>query len=156
MWDSATQVEVVEIQQDFFRNHRDHLRQIFTERNKADDGNALEFSKVVWFNFGIGEECVNGVMKKIEHPKVVWVRYTHDLYETPHKVSFYKKSNFSIHIQPVPPLLYQCYPLPIKAAKANDLQTLATQYLPSDAKGLYINLPTIREECLQETDSDSD
>ena len=54
------------------------------------------FSKVMWFNFGIGEECVDDVKKRVEHPKVVWVRYTHDVYETPRVISFYKKSHVKI------------------------------------------------------------
>ena len=71
---ASSRVEVVEMQQGCFHNHRDHLRHLYTERNKAEDGKPLEFSKVVWFNFGIGEECVNGVLEKREHPKEVWVR----------------------------------------------------------------------------------
>ena len=59
------------MQQDCFRNHRDHLRQMCTERNKADDGGPLEFSKVVWFNFGKGEEFVNGERLEWEHPNDV-------------------------------------------------------------------------------------
>ena len=94
-----TGVEVIEMKQEYFRNHRDHLRQMYTERSKAEDGKPLEFSKVMWFNFGIGEECVDGVKKRVEHPKVVWVRYTHDVYETPRVVSFYKKSHVNIQVQ---------------------------------------------------------
>ena len=67
--------------------------------------------------------------KKREHPKEVWVRYTYDLSETPRKVTFFKKSRFTFHLQHLPPPLYQHYPLPIKAAKAADLKALATMYL---------------------------
>ena len=37
----------------------------------------LEFSKVMWFNFSIGEELVNGVMEKREHSKEVWYILKH-------------------------------------------------------------------------------
>jgi hypothetical protein len=147
---ASSRVEVVEMQQGCFHNHRDHLRHLYTECNKAEDGKPLEFSKVVWFNFGIGEECVNGVLEKREHPKEVWVRYTYDVYETPRRVSFFKKSGVTFHLQHVPPL-YENYPLPIKAAKATDLKKLASKYLPTNASSLYIDLPTV-EERSEETD----
>ena len=35
------------------------------------------------------------------------------------------------------------YPLPIKTAKAADLKTLATKYVPSGMKDMYIDLPTV-------------
>ena len=134
-----TGVEVIEMKQEYFRNHRDHLRQMYTERSKGEDGKPLEFSKDMWFNFdfGIGEECVDGVKKRVEHPKVVWYGYTHDVYETPRVVSFYQKSHVSIQVQNVPPMLYDHYPLPIKAAKH------------------HIRLPTV-EETLERDNSESD
>ena len=33
-----TGVEVIEMKQEYFRNHRYHLRQMYTEWNKAEDG----------------------------------------------------------------------------------------------------------------------
>ena len=151
---ATSRVEVIEMKQDCFRNHRDHLRQLYTERNKADDGRPLEFSKVMWFNFGTGEEIVAGDRVEQEHPNEVWVRYTYDPSETPRKVSFYKKSRVNIPLCHLPPQLYQGYPLPIKAAKAADLKKLATQYLPADTRGMYIDLPTVEED-VKECDSDS-
>ena len=124
--------------------------QIYTEHTKDVDGNPLEFSKVVWFNFGIGEEVVNGVIHQQEHPQEVWVRYTYDVSETPCRVSFYKKSCVNYCLLHLPPPLYQRYPLPIKAAKAADLRKLATEYLPNTGKGMYIDLPAVEDK----TDSD--
>lgn len=63
---------------------------MYTERNKAEDGQLLEFSKVMWFNFRIGEELVDGDTIEREHLNNVWVQYTYDPSEIPHKVSFYK------------------------------------------------------------------
>ena len=61
---------MIEMKQELFRNHQIQLRQIYTERTKDVNGKPLEFSKVVWFNFGIGE-VVNGVIQKLEHPQEV-------------------------------------------------------------------------------------
>lgn len=149
---ASSKVEVIEMKQEYFGNHRNHLHQMYTERNKTDDGRPLEFSKVLWFNFGIGEQLVNGAIERTEHPKEVWVRYTYDLSETPRKVT-YKKSRFTFNLQHSPPSLYQSYPLPVKAAKAADLKTLATKYVPSGVRDMYIDLPTVEEV---DSDSDSD
>ena len=67
----TSRVEVIEMQQELFHNHQIQLRQIYTEHTKDVNGKPLEFSKVVWFNFGIGEEVVNGVIQKLEHPQEV-------------------------------------------------------------------------------------
>ena len=50
--------------------------------------------------------------------------------------------------------LLKGYPLPIKAAKAADLKKLATQYLPANTRGMYIDLPTVKED-VEECGSDS-
>ena len=57
---ATSRVEVIDLQEDCFRNHRDYLRQLYTERNKADAGRLLEFSKVMWLNFGTEEGIVDG------------------------------------------------------------------------------------------------
>ena len=96
----SLRVEVIEMQQEYFRDHRKHLCQMYTKRDKDRDGRPLEFSKVVCFNFGVGEESVNGAIVKRQHPQEVWVWNTYDLSETPRKVS-YKKSRvtvYSIHL----------------------------------------------------------
>ena len=141
---AASRVEVIEMQQEYFRNYYTHLHQMFTERSKGPNGEPFDFSKVVWFNFGVGEEVgENGVIKTVEHPQEVWLRYTYHLSETPRKVSFYKKSHFNCYLEHLPPLLYDHYPLPIKPEKAAYLKKLATQYLTSAAKSMYINLPAV-------------
>ena len=142
------------MQQEYFREHQKHLHQLYTERNTDIDGRPLEFSKVVWFNFGVGEEPVNGAIEKREHPQQVWVRYTYNPSETPRKVSFYKKSRVNYCLQYPPPPLYEYYPLPIKAAKAADLKKLAVQYLPSSARDMYIDLPVVEGDICESEDSD--
>ena len=94
------------MQQELFHNHQIQLRNIYTERTKDVDGKSLEFSKVVWFNFGIGEEVVNGVTQKREHSQEVWVRYTYDVSEMPRRASFHKKSHVNYCILHLPPPLY--------------------------------------------------
>lgn len=81
---------------------------MYTEPNKVEDGKLLEFSKVVWFNFGIGEELVDGDTIEREHPYTVQVWYTYNPSETPRKVS-YKKSCVNIPLGHIPPELYQTY-----------------------------------------------
>ena len=151
---ASSRVEVIEMHQDCFGNHRDHLRHMYTERNKDVEGKPLEFSKVLWFNFGVGEMLVNGAVERRQHPQEVWARYTYDLSETPRRVSFYKKSNFKVHLQHFPPPLYASYPLGIKAAKAADLKKLAMKYLPDTAKDMYLDLPAIELEESEDSDSD--
>ncbi len=47
-------VEVVQIEQDSFRNYRGHLNKLYTERNKDTDKQPLDFAHATWFNFGKG------------------------------------------------------------------------------------------------------
>ena len=80
---SSSIAEVMEMKQENFHDHRSYLRNIYTERNKDEERAPLQFSKAVWFNFGIGEELVGGVLQKKEHKNEVWLRYTHDITEVP-------------------------------------------------------------------------
>ena len=95
---------------------------MYTERKTDIHGVPLHFSKVVWFNFGMGELVHNGQVVQERHSSEVWVRYSYDIAETPRRVNFYKKSNFRLLVESVPPPLYDSYPLPIKAEKAADLK----------------------------------
>ena len=94
-------VEVMEMKQENFHDHRSYLCNIYTERNKDEERAPL------------------------------------GLYES----SFYKKSavSFTVH---APAPLYSKYPLPIKAAKATDLQRLS-MYVPHTLRCRYIGLPTV-------------
>ena len=65
-----------------------------------------------------------------------------------HAVSFYKKSGVSFTVH-APAPLYSKYPLPIKAAKATDLQRLS-MYVPHTLRCMYIGLPTVEDECESE------
>lgn len=137
-----SKIEVIEMQQENFRDYRKQLKQMYTKRDKDKNGTPLEFSKAVWFNFGVGEEVVDGSLVQIEHPQEVWVRFTYSQSEIPRKVSFFKKSNICYTLQYLPPVQYDQYPLPIKSAKASDLQTLASKYLPDPVKEMYMGLPS--------------
>ena len=150
---ATSKVEVIEMHQEHFRNYWNHLHHMYVERNKDVNGHNIEFNKVAWFNFGIGEELINGNLQQKEHPLEVWIRYSHDLTETPKKVSFLKKSNLQLNLQDLPALLYDTYPLPIKPAKAADLRKLAAEYVPNAAKSIYMDLPTTH---LGNTESDHD
>lgn len=56
----VSRIEVVEVEQDNFRNHSDHLRKLYTERNKDMNNQPLDFAGAVWFNFGNGEKVADG------------------------------------------------------------------------------------------------
>lgn len=71
-------------------------------------GNCWNSAKFVWFNFGIGEELVDGYTIERKHPYTVQVWYTYNPSETPCKVS-YKKSCVNIPLGHIPPELYQTY-----------------------------------------------
>ena len=103
----------------------------------------VEFSKIVWFNFGIGEEVVDSRLQEKEHISEVWVRYTHDISEKPRKISFQKRSNVHFNLWHLPSSLYTSKPLPVKSAKASDLRKLAMDYIPSTAKSMYMNIPPV-------------
>ena len=64
-------------------NFRQHLRQMYTEKNKDEMNETLDFQKIVWFNFGKGEKLVEGQLVEIDDPKVVWVRKTYNVKEEP-------------------------------------------------------------------------
>ena len=78
---------------------------MYTQRNKDEMNEPLDFQKIVWFNFGRGEKLVNGQLVEIDHPIVVWVRKTYDIKEEPRIVSFFKKKNRS-ELDSSPSLLY--------------------------------------------------
>jgi hypothetical protein len=143
---STSTAKVVEMQQEYFRDYWSYLHHMYTDRNKDTSGQSIEFSKVVWFNFGIGEEiddtCTTLYQK--EHPTEVWLRYSYDPAEHPIEVSYLKKSNLQLNLCNLPPLLYSDYPLPTKPAKASDLKKLAIEYLPTCAKNICIDLPALQ------------
>ena len=138
-------IEVVEMKQAFFRDYRQHFRQMYTERSKDDKNEPLDFSKVVWFNFGKGEKLVNGKLVEVDHPKNVWIRYTYKVEEDPRFVSFYKKRN-RFEIESSPPLLYSNYPIPIKRAKAEDLKNLVNEYVPKEYQCFYAEMLTTESD----------
>ena len=127
---TSSKIEVVEVTQSEFYKYWSYLHNFYAERKKDIDGCDVEFSKVTWFNFGVGEEMVNRCMKEEKHPHEVWIRYTHDISEKPKKVSFQKLSNVR-YTQLLPQQLYDSNPLSIKAAKAADLKKLANDFCPS-------------------------
>lgn len=140
---SSSKIEVIEMEQSGFYDHWSYLRNMYAERKTDIDECEVEFSKVLWFNFGVGEELTAaGILQEKKHPQEVWIRYTHDPFERPKKMSFKKKSN--VHYIPLfPAQLYDGNPLPIKPAKASDLKKLAKDYLPESVMCFYMNIQTL-------------
>ena len=127
----GSKIEVVEMEQENFQNYREHLHKLYTERNKDADNHPLDFVNAVWFNFGRGEKVVDGKLVILEHSSDVWIRHTYDVGETPQCVSFRKKRGVQKGIDSLPPPLYDCYPIPIKKAKADGLRSLVSRYVPT-------------------------
>ena len=84
-------VEVVEMKQTDFRDYRNHLRRICTERTKDKNDRPIDFSGTVWFNFGKGERMCNGKLTLVNHPIEIWVGHTYNVAEAPQCISFFKK-----------------------------------------------------------------
>ena len=146
-------LQVVEMKQAFFRNYRQHLRSMYTERNKDEEKQTLDFQKIVWFNFGKGEIERDGKLVPVDHPKVVWVRYTYNVKEQPRHVCYYKKRNLTVLDTPPPPL-YSHYPIPIKKAKAADVKTLVNKYLPLEHRYFYDDMPIMDSDADESLDED--
>ncbi len=151
---AKTRVEVVEMKQGSFRNYRQHLRKLYTERNKDEDKQPLDFLNIVWFNFGRGEKVVNEKLVLIDHPKVVWVRRTYNVHEVPRLVSYYKKRGVLDGVDTRPLPLYTQYPIPIKKPKADDLKKLVIAYVPLTYRSFYAELPVIDDS--EDISSDED
>ena len=135
-------VRVTEMEQTSFRNHRQHLRKLYTERSQDTDKQPLDFSRIVWFNFGKGEKVQEGKVIMVDHPKEVWVRHTYSVAEAPKRVSYLKKRGVQSGIDRKPPPLYQQYPIPLKKPKADDLRKLVSNFVPSKYQDFYAELPT--------------
>lgn len=149
----SRKIEVIQMDQDQFFDYWSFLQNMYVERKIDNEGNPIEFTKVMWFNFGIGDEIVNGQLQETSHPLQVWIRYSHNISEKPQKVEYRKKSSIHLNLQHQPLPAYNSYPLPIKRAKANDVMKLAKDYVPEDVRGLYMNLKSIEDD---EEDSDFD
>lgn len=147
---AATGIEVNVMEQSSFRNYRQHLRKIYTERSQDIEKKPLDFSGCLWFNFGKGEKMVEGQPVSFEHPSEVWVRHTYDVTETPQRVSYYKKRGTQGGMDSNPPPLYQCYPLPLKKAKVDDLRKLVSSYVPAEHQEFFAELPY--DECSSDED----
>ncbi len=134
-------IEVVPMEQSFFRDYRTHFRKLYTERTSDIDKKPLDFSHIVWFNFGKGEVDCNGKVELQDHRDEVWTRHTYNIKEKPQRVSYLKKRGKKPGIEAEVPLLYCQYPNPIKQAKANDLRKLVSQYVPQEYRSFYSELP---------------
>lgn len=76
--------------------------------------------------------------------------YTYDVNEQPRCVSYYKKRNQE-ELGPTPHL-YSQYPIPIKAAKAEDVLKLVNEYLPPKYRYFYAEMPVIEGEADESSD----
>ena len=147
----AKAIQVIEMEQKNFKDYRQHLHHLYTERKKDEDKNDLDFQHIVWFNFGVGEKEIDGKLVTIEHPRDVWVRYTYNVSENPRCVCYYKKRN-QTEVETPPPDLYTVYPIPIKRAKAEDVQKLVHEYVPAEHRHFYANMQAIESD--ESTDDD--
>ena len=143
----AKSVQVVEVEQAYFYDFRQHLRKMYTERTKDEDKQNLDFHRIVWFNFGKGEKEINGKLAQVDHPRV---RYTYDVKEQPRHVCYYKKRNQE-ELGPIPHL-YSQYPIPIKAGKAEDVLKLVNEYLPPEYRYFYAKMPVIEGDSDESSD----
>ena len=139
--------------QHLFRNYRQDLTNMYTEQNMDEDKQKLDFQNIVWFNFGKGEIERDGKLVLVDHPKVVWVRYTYNVKEEPRHVCYYKKRNLTVLDTPPPPL-YSRYPIPLKKAKAADVKTLVDKYLPLEHRFFYDDMPTVDSDADESSDED--
>ena len=57
-----------------FHDYWSFLHNMYTERKKDINSCDIEFSQVVWFNFGVGRIFVDGRMQEESHPQEVWLR----------------------------------------------------------------------------------
>ena len=87
-------IEVFAMGQKNFFDYWHFLQNMHTERNTDAEGNHVEFNKVLWFNFGVGEELINGQLCQTEHPLEVWVRYSHNISEKPQRILYQKNHAF--------------------------------------------------------------
>ena len=146
-------IQVVEMEQSYFKDYRQHLRNIFTERNKDEDKQNLDFQNIAWFNFGIGEREIGGNLVSVDHSTEVWVRHTYNVREKPRRVSYYKKKH-SADLNTPPPPLYSAYPIPIKKAKADDLRKLVSEYVPMSSQSFYENIPVLEDQDSADSEAD--
>lgn len=51
-------IDVIQMEQSSFHDYRQHLRKLYTERTRDLDKKPLDFSSIVWFNFGRGIELM--------------------------------------------------------------------------------------------------
>ena len=75
----------------------------------------LDFSRIVWFNFGKGERVQEGNVTMIDHPNA---KYTYSVTEAPKRVSYYNKRGVQYGIDTKPCPLYQQYPIPLKKTQS--------------------------------------
>ena len=78
-------------------------------------------------------------MVVIDHPEEVWVRFTYRATETPRRVCYYRKRG-QTEVNEPPPALYSQYPVPIKKAKAADLEKLVGEFVPSEHHHFYADI----------------
>ena len=80
------------MEQSGFYDYWSYLHNMYAERKTDIDECEVEFSKVLWFNFGLGEErTAAGLLQEKKHPQEVWIRYTHEPSEKPQKNFISKK-----------------------------------------------------------------
>lgn len=138
---AAAGIRVTEMEQSSFRDYRRHLRKLYTERSHDINKQPLDFSRILWFNFGKGEKVQDGKVIVVDHPQKVWARHTYN-----HRISktciVLQKNRNSIWYRREASATVQAIPYPIKKPKADDLHKLVSEFVPSDHQEFYAELPT--------------
>ena len=71
---------------------------MYAERKTDIDECEVEFSKMLWFNFGLGEErTAPGLLQEKKHPQEVWIRYTHEPSEKPKTNQTFTIHHYFLH-----------------------------------------------------------
>ncbi len=78
------------MQQEDLYDYRTHFRTT-CERSTDKEGKPIDFFKAVWFNFGKGENIVDG---QLEHSQDAWIHHSYDCSTEPQYVSYFRTITF--------------------------------------------------------------
>lgn len=132
--------KVTKIKQKDFKSWKTHLDRKYCLQRKDTDGNPVRFQQIHRFNIGWGSEHDPNTGQSVmtNHPDHIWLKTSHDPSQLWQKVAIKLKAPLTS----LPPTLYTS-PIPLKAAKVEDLKKIAEKHLPEPQRSFYFNL---REE----------
>lgn len=121
-------------------DYESYLQNEFTFRYKDINGKKFLYDEMHYFNYGIGERCVDGIVKTYAHPGTCWIRKTLDPKEDPVVVSFKKNKQFR-KLTDCQLLLANNDLKPLKSKVYKDINQIAVKYLSPNAQQWYESLP---------------